>query len=131
MDRSESEVLARIEALCKAGIVTRLGVIVRHRGLGWTSNAMAVWDVAPENILAAGKRLAALPGITLCYQRRTEDVWPYALYTMVHAKSRTAALAVIQAAAALPELSGVARKVLFSTHCYKQTGAWLHRKEAA
>lgn len=128
---SEQVVLARITALCAAGIITRLGVIVRHRDLGWDCNAMVVWNIALDKIGAAGERLAALPGITLCYQRRTEDVWPYALYTMVHAKSRPEALAVIDTAAALPELKGVDHKVLFSTHCYKQTGAWLHRKEAA
>lgn len=128
---NEQVVLDRIKALCDAGIITRLGVIVRHRDLGWASNAMVVWRISPENIVAAGERLAALPGITLCYQRRTEDVWPFALYTMVHAKSRSEALAVISKAAALQELRDVDHKVLFSTHCYKQTGAWLLRKEAA
>jgi DNA-binding Lrp family transcriptional regulator len=123
--------MERITALCESGIITRLGVIVRHRDLGWASNAMVVWNVVLENIAAAGESLAALPGVTLCYQRKTEDVWPYALYAMVHAKTRPEAQAVISKAATLPALHGVAHKVLFSTHCYKQTGAWLHRKEAA
>lgn len=126
------DVMARIEALTTAGIITRLGIIVRHRQLGWQENAMVVWDVPLAAIDAAGKAMARLPGISLCYQRRTEpDTWPYSLYCMVHARSRTDATAVITEAAALPSLTGVAHKILFSTHCYKQAGANLQRQEIA
>lgn len=132
LKRPTGQVMARISALCAAGIISRLGVIVRHRELGWTSNAMVVWSIAPDAIAKAGVTLAALPGISLCYQRRTEpDVWPYPLYAMVHSRSRAEALAIISRASALPELSGVPYRILFSTHCYKQSGAWVHRQEAA
>jgi hypothetical protein len=66
-----------------------LGVIVRHRPLGYTANAMVVWDLPEDRIDAAGLALAALPGVTLCYRRRTvPGVWPYALYSMIHGTSR-------------------------------------------
>jgi hypothetical protein len=45
--------------LCAARILTRLGVIVRHRPLGWTANAMVVWDLPVDRIEAAGRALAA------------------------------------------------------------------------
>ncbi|QCO56315.1 Lrp/AsnC family transcriptional regulator [Pseudorhodobacter turbinis] len=121
---TEAQVLARIDALLKAGLVSRLGVIVRHRTLGWTSNAMVVWDVPESEIAAVGPKLAALPGVTLCYQRRSvPDVWPYQLYCMIHGKSRDQALAVLATARALPALSHVPHRVLFSTRCFKQSGA--------
>ncbi|WP_050528166.1 siroheme decarboxylase subunit beta [Pseudorhodobacter aquimaris] len=121
---TEAQVLARIDALLKAGLVSRLGVIVRHRTLGWTSNAMVVWDVPEGDIAAVGPKLAALPGVTLCYQRRpVPDVWPYQLYCMIHGKSRDQALAVLATARALPALSQVPHRVLFSTRCFKQSGA--------
>ena len=47
LGRPEAEVLVRIRALLAAGLIGRLGVIVRHRALGWTANAMVVWQV-PE-----------------------------------------------------------------------------------
>lgn len=127
----EAEVIARTAALAEARILTRVGVIVRHRAIGWSANAMVVWNIAPERIEAAGHALAALPGVTLCYERRVvPGVWPYALFSMVHGQSRQAAEEVIAAARALPALAGTEHRALFSTRCFKQTGALL-QKEAA
>jgi siroheme decarboxylase len=130
LGRDEATVIARIGVLAAAGILTRLGVIVRHRALGFTSNAMVVWDLQPELIETAGHALASLPGVTLCYERRpVADVWPWRLFCMIHARSRDAALAVLDTARALPVLAGVDHRVLFSTRCFKQSGARL--QEAA
>lgn len=124
LGREEMAVIARIAALLAAGILTRLGVIVRHRALGFTANAMVVWDVAEAE--AAGRALAALPGVTLAYERRpVAGVWPYRLYCMIHARTRMQALEVLATARALPELRGVDHRVLFSTRCFKQSGARL------
>lgn len=132
LGRSENGVLDRIRALSEAGILSRLGVIVRHRALGWRSNAMVVWDLPHDAITEAGPQLAALPGVTLCYERQpVEGAWPYRLYSMIHAKSREDALAVLDRAANLPALKGVAHKPLFSTRCFRQTGAMIAAKEPA
>jgi len=84
---------------------------------------MVVWDLPPDAIPAAGLALAALPGISLCYQRRTDPLWPYPLFCMIHARTRPEALAVLDRAARLPELAGAAPRILFSTRCFKQRGA--------
>lgn len=132
LNLDEHALLDRLRILQAAGIITRLGVIVLHRGMGWTANAMIVWDIAEEGIAEAGPLAAGCPGVTLCYQRRTvPGLWPYALYTMVHARTRDEALAVLDTLRALPPFSGVPHRVLFSTRCFKQTGALLHRREAA
>ncbi|WP_413867792.1 Lrp/AsnC family transcriptional regulator, partial [Albidovulum sp.] len=126
LGRGEAEVIARIAELSQAGILTRVGVIVRHRAVGWSANAMVVWALPEDRIAAAGAALARHPGITLCYQRRTvPGVWDYPLYSMIHARSRAEALAVLAGAAALPELAGATHRALFSTRCFKQTGALL------
>ncbi|WP_170763603.1 AsnC family transcriptional regulator [Ruegeria lacuscaerulensis] len=128
----ETVAMERVTALHAAGIISRLGVIVRHRALGWSANAMVVWDIPAEQVGTAGPALAAHPGVTLCYERRpVEDVWPYRLYSMIHARSRGEALEVLSGATSLPELSGARHKVLFSTRCFKQTGALIQPKEAA
>ncbi len=111
LGRSEATVLARVSALTDAGVLSRLGVIVRHRKLGWKSNAMVVWQVAEADI---------------------PEVWPYRLYCMIHAQSREAAMAVLDKARALPALKNIEHKVLFSTRCFRQTGAMIAKeKEAA
>ncbi|MDP2740731.1 MAG: AsnC family transcriptional regulator [Pseudorhodobacter sp.] len=128
LGRPEAEVLARVQVLAAAGILSRVGVIVRHRALGWCANAMVVWNVAPARIKAAGLALARHPGVTLCYQRRTvPGVWPYGLFCMVHARARAEALAVLDETAALPELAGADHRALFSQRCFKQTGALVHQ----
>jgi DNA-binding Lrp family transcriptional regulator len=124
-------VIARIRVLVAARIIARLGVIVRHRALGWRSNAMVVWDLPSSAIDTAGPVLAAQPGVTLCYERApVEGVWPYRLYSMIHARSRAEALAHLEAAAAHPELRGAPHLALFSSHCFKQTGAMVARERS-
>lgn len=124
LGRGMDDVLTRIRVLVEARIIARLGVIVRHRALGWRANAMVVWDLPSAAIDRAGPRLAVQPGITLCYERRpVPGVWPYRLYAMIHARSRAEALERLQAASELPELAGVRHLALFSSRCFKQTGA--------
>ena len=124
LERDVGEVMARIRALCAARVIGRFGIIVRHRALGWRSNAMVVWDLPSAAIDTAGPLLAAQPGVTLCYERRpVAGAWPYRLYCMIHARSRAGALARLDAAAALPPLRDVPHLALFSSRCFKQTGA--------
>jgi len=132
LGRDEADILERIRALLAAGVIARLGVIVRHRALGWRANAMVVWDIAPERIDAAGPRLSAHPGVTLCYERKpVPGIWPYRLYSMIHARSRPEALEVLSAAAQLPELHAVPHRALFSLQCFKQTGALISLPEGS
>lgn len=127
----EAAVIARVRALAAARILTRVGVIVRHRAIGWAANAMVVWQVPEDRIASAGAALAAHPGVTLCYQRRTvPGLWPYGLFSMIHGQSRVQALAVLAEAADLPALADLPHRPLFSTRCFKQTGALLHPEAA-
>lgn len=129
---TEAAVIARTAALAAAGILTRVGVIVRHRPLGWSSNAMVTFEVPEPGIEAAGHALAALPGVTLCYQRRTvPGVWPFGLFCMIHARTRPEAMAILDSARALPELRDARHRLLFSERCFKQTGARLAREGQA
>ena len=131
LSRNEDDVIARIAALSDAGLLTRIGVIVRHRAIGWSANAMVVWNLPEDRIDAAGQALARHRGVTLCYRRLTvPGIWDYPLYSMIHARSRSEALSILAEAAALPELAGATHRVLFSTRCFKQTGALL-KAEAA
>lgn len=132
LKRTESDVIERITALSAAGITTRIGVIVRHRAIGWRSNAMVVWNVQPDRIESAGVALSRHPGVTLCYERpRVPDVWEYPLFSMIHGQSRAQALDVLAGATGLPELTGCDHQVLFSQRCFKQTGALVHQGAAA
>lgn len=126
LGRTEAEVIERIRALAAAGILSRVGVIVRHRALGWRSNAMVVWQLPEADIDQAGRALTALPGVTLCYQRRPVPVlWPYTLYCMIHARNRSEAFSVLAQAREIEVLANVHHEVLFSIRCFKQRGAMI------
>ena len=132
LGRDEDEMLERIRSLAQSGVLSRIGLIVRHRSLGWRSNAMCVFNVPKDEITEKGRALTKVPGVTLCYERRpVPDVWPYTLYCMIHGRSRSEALDVLTLARVRAELSGYDYKVLFSTRCFKQTGALINRRQDA
>lgn len=128
----ETEVLARLAAMVERGVISRFGVVVRHRAFGFASNAMTVWDIEDASVDAVGELFAREPGVTLCYRRpRREPAWRYNLFTMVHGKDRASALAVVERLAAQAGARARAHDVLFSLRCFKQRGAVFSSREAA
>lgn len=126
---AESEVLDRLRRFADAGTFNRFGVIVRHRALGYRANAMVVWDVPDDRVREAGRALAGLPYVSLCYRRpRRPPSWPYNLFCMIHGRERATVRAQIDAATRAAGLEEAPRAVLFSRRRFKQTGA---RYEAA
>ncbi|WP_300054932.1 Lrp/AsnC family transcriptional regulator [uncultured Roseobacter sp.] len=124
LGQSEADIIARVRALAEAGILSRIGVIVRHRALGWRANAMCVFVVPPKEIEACGTALTAVQGVTLCYERRpVPDVWPYTLYCMIHGRSRAETLDVLSQARVAAKLVPYEYRVLFSVRCFRQQGA--------
>jgi DNA-binding Lrp family transcriptional regulator len=117
------EVMDRLRRMQEAGIVRRIGAVPDHYALGYAFNGMTVWDVADDDVAAAGARVAALPFVSHCYQRpRHPPDWPYSLFAMVHARDAEAAHALVAEIAA--GLGGLSRGhlVLFSTRILKKTG---------
>jgi DNA-binding Lrp family transcriptional regulator len=118
---TEAEVISIIADWQKSGVVKRLGVVVRHHELGYTANAMVVFDVPDATVSTVGTRLAGEQGVTLCYRReRHLPQWPYNLYCMVHGRSREEVLPVVER---LCRVAGHPCEVLFSTRRFKQRGA--------
>lgn len=129
---SENETMARIAAMIERGVITRFGVIVRHRAFGFTSNAMTVWDIDDAAVDEIGDMFAREPGVTLCYRRpRRAPHWRYNLFTMVHGRDRASALAIVDRLAQVTGAASRAHDVLFSLRCFKQRGAVFSKREAA
>lgn len=120
---SEADVVARIENLRVQEALSRFGVIVRHREIGYRANAMVVWDVPDDRVSVLGKELAKEPCVTLCYRRPRGKDWPYNLFTMIHGTSRAETLSRLQEMIERCELQDINQDVLFSTRRFKQRGA--------
>ncbi len=124
LDLDQAEVIARLQHLVAAGIVTRFGCVVRHDRLGYRSNAMAVWDIPDETVGVVAATFARNPSVTLCYRRpRRLPDWPYNLFCMVHARSRHEAYAAIDEINLQADTGLNRQAVLFSKRCFKQRGA--------
>ncbi len=122
---SEQTVLERLQHGLRQGVIKRLGVIVRHRELGYRANAMVVWDIPDAEVSAAGRMLAAESGVNLCYRRpRRLPDWPYNLFCMMHGRQRDQVLERIERLRVERNLATYPCNVLFSSHCFRQRGAY-------
>ncbi|MCW8827493.1 MAG: AsnC family transcriptional regulator [Gammaproteobacteria bacterium] len=121
---AEEEVVRRIEKMQRAGIIKRMGVVVRHRELGYRANAMVVWDVPDEEVAELGRCLSGFDFVTLCYRRpRHLPRWPYNLFCMIHGHDREEVLEKYRMLIARCGLEEIPRAVLFSRRRFKQRGA--------
>lgn len=121
---SEGRTLELLEGLLTAGVIRRLGVIVRHREAGYCANAMAVWDVPEPKVDEVGRALAASRSVSLVYERRrAPPAWPYNLYCMLHGTDRAEVEERVRRLSAVHGLGRYAHALLFSRRCFKQCAA--------
>ncbi|MBS4097645.1 MAG: Lrp/AsnC family transcriptional regulator [Sulfuricella sp.] len=121
---SETEVLSCLADLLEAGIIRRLGVVVRHHELGYRANAMVVWDVPDGEVSETGACLGQFDCVTLCYRRpRRLPEWRYNLFTMIHGRDRDEVLGLIDQLRVACNVEHIPFEVLFSRRRFKQCGA--------
>lgn len=121
---SEEEVIHRLAALLADGTIKRLGVVVRHRELGYRANAMVVWDIPDERVSELGHCIGRFDFVTLCYRRpRRLPAWPYNLFCMIHGQDRDAVLKRVHQIEQHCNLADVPHEALFSRRRFKQRGA--------
>lgn len=85
---TEEALLARIESMREEKKIRKMGAVLRHREVGFTSNCLCVWNVPDERVDEVGGRMAEHPRVSHCYDRNRTPDWPYNLYTMIHGYSR-------------------------------------------
>ena len=124
LNLDEAEVISRLGKLKQQGLIKRLGVIVKHRRLGYQSNAMVVFNIPDALVNQMGLQVSQFQFINLCYQRpRHGEQWPYNLFCMIHGKSREKVLQQLGYLIESCALENYAHDILFSRRCFKQRGA--------
>ncbi|MFE8070367.1 AsnC family protein [Marinobacteraceae bacterium S3BR75-40.1] len=120
---TEQQVMMAVRRWQQEGLIKRLGLVVRHRSLGYRANAMVVWDVADDQVAELGRRLAREACVTLCYQRpRRLPDWRYNLFCMIHGTDREQVRRQLQTLIERHHLERTAHAVLFSHKAYRQCG---------
>ncbi|HEV2973800.1 MAG TPA: AsnC family transcriptional regulator [Solirubrobacteraceae bacterium] len=107
-----------LSAMRERGLLRRVAAILYHRRAGFSANGMGVWKVPDEQILEIGRQMAAVRGISHCYQRPTYDDWPYSVFTMAHGRSKEECDAVLDAIAERTGIGG--RATLYSSTEFKK-----------
>jgi DNA-binding Lrp family transcriptional regulator len=107
--------LAHLEAMIERKLLRRVAAILFHRRAGFSANGMGVWKVDPDDVPDTGGRMAAVRGISHCYERPTYADWPYSVFTMAHGRSKDECDAVLQSIADEHDLHGADRAVLYSS----------------
>jgi len=115
---SVGRVLEQIEDWLAAGVIRRLGAVVRHQRLGFRANGMAVLDVPEDREDEIGAILARRSEISHCYCRPRLPDFPYGLFAMVHGRDRQEVRDLVASLAG--ELKIDNYDVLFSTTEYKK-----------
>lgn len=121
---SEQEVINHIKLMRENDDIKRFGLVVRHRKLGFKSNAMVVWDVAEDKVDDLGQCFGRFNFVTLSYRRcRRLPDWPYNLFCMIHGKDRIDVLNNLQIMVNKCAVIDTQYEILFSSRCFKQRGA--------
>ena len=112
--------LGHLRGMVDRKLLRRVAAILYHRRAGFSANGMGVWRVPEERVLEVGRRMAAVRGISHCYQRPTYPDWPYSIFTMAHGRSKEECDAILDRIAGEHGLHGDDRAVLYSSTEFKK-----------
>jgi DNA-binding Lrp family transcriptional regulator len=118
LGQDQQRFLDHLAGMRERGLLRRVAAILYHRRAGFSANGMGVWKVPEEHIHDVGRQMAAVRGISHCYQRPTYADWPYSVFTMAHGRSKEECDAVLDAIA---QMTGIEeRATLYSSTEYKK-----------
>jgi siroheme decarboxylase len=117
---STDRFLHHLEGMVERRLLRRVAAILYHRRAGFSANGMGVWRVPEDQVLEVGKRMAAVRGISHCYQRPTYPDWPYSVFTMAHGRSKPECDAILDHIADEHGLHDSDRAVLYSSTEFKK-----------
>ena len=116
---TEIELFSIANKFINEGRMRRFAAVLRHRESGFKANAMAVWNVPEDDVEKVGNQFAAFQAVSHCYERPPQPpVWPYNIFTMVHARTTEECLGILNV---MSQSAGVKEyDYLFSEKEYKK-----------
>jgi DNA-binding Lrp family transcriptional regulator len=117
---STADFLAHLGGMVERKLLRRVAAILFHRRAGFSANGMGVWRVPEDDVQEVGRRMAAVRGVSHCYQRPTYADWPYSVFTMAHGRSKEECDAILDGIAGDHGLHGEDRAVLYSSTEFKK-----------
>jgi siroheme decarboxylase len=118
LELDQGRLLDRLAGMQERGLLRRVAAILYHRRAGFSANGMGVWKVPDEQIHDIGRQMAAVRGISHCYQRPTYKDWPYSVFTMAHGRSKEECDSILDSIAAMTGIDE--RATLYSSTEFKK-----------
>jgi DNA-binding Lrp family transcriptional regulator len=115
---TQEALLSHLAGMKERGLLRRVAAILFHRRAGFSANGMGVWKVPAEKIDEMAPRMAALRGISHCYERPTYPDWPYSVFTMAHGRSKEECDSILDSIAASTGITE--RSTLYSSTEFKK-----------
>jgi len=120
---TEDQVISTLEYWLETGLIKRIGLVTNHHRVGFTSNAMVVWNVPDDQVDKIGGAFKNTGLVSLCYRRsRHLPEWPYNLYCMIHSRDRDTVAKHVAELVQQCGLQDIPKEILFSNHQFKQKG---------
>ena len=116
---NEEHFLMQCQSLLQRGIMRRFSASINHNRAGFKANAMVCWIVPPDSVDVAGRQLASLPEVSHCYERKTNPLWQYNLFAMVHSHTREICYEIVSEVS--HRIGFINYILLFSTKEFKKT----------
>ena len=116
---NEEHFLMQCQSLLQRGIIRRFSASINHNRAGFKANAMVCWIVPPDSVDVAGRQLASLPEVSHCYERKTNPLWQYNLFAMVHSHTREVCYEIVSEVS--HRIGFIDYILLFSTKEFKKT----------
>jgi len=125
-------IINTLQGWLDTGLIKRIGLVTNHHRIGFTSNAMVVWDVPDDKVDKVGEAFKQSGLVSLCYRRpRRLPHWPYNLFCMIHSRDRDTVADHVAQLVELCGLQAISRDVLFSTCQFKQKGGHYTRASSS
>ena len=119
MGMNTEQFLAGCRSLLQRGVIRRFSASINHNHAGFTANAMTCWAVPPDKVDVVGNKLASLKEVSHCYERKTNSLWQYNIFAMLHGHSREVCQKI---ADRVSNETGLANFIqLYSTKEFKKT----------
>lgn len=85
---TEDEFIERTKKLKEIGAIRKMGAVLKHPKVGFTSNVLCAFSVEEDKLDTVAKNVSQRKEVTHCYDRTKAAGWDYNLYAMIHGKSR-------------------------------------------
>lgn len=94
---TENEVIAFIQSLKNNATIRRFGASIKHHKAGFSANAMVAWIASESQIENLKPFIADCKAISHAYYRPSSAFdWPYSFYTMIHGRTFSDCINVIE-----------------------------------